>query len=70
VQGAPIATEVVDILRPLPSRSDLQPTVKKLSGGGSVEIVEYPTEKNNYRLTFEISNSGSGPSRYEIEVDW
>ena len=70
LEGAPIATERVDLLRPLPSRSDLHPAVKKLSGSGSIEIVEYPTEKNNYRLTFEISNSGSGPSRYEIEVDW
>jgi hypothetical protein len=70
LQGAPIATEQVDFLRPLPSRSDLQPAVKKLSGEGSVEIVEYPTEKNNFRLIFEISSSHPGASRYEIEVDW
>ena len=71
IQGAaPISGERADFLRPLPSRSDLTPAVKKLSGSGSVEIVEYPTEKNNYRLVFEISNSESGPSTYAIEVDW
>lgn len=71
IQGAaPISGERADFLRPLPARSDLKPAVKKLSGSGRVEIVEYPTEKNNYRLIFEISNSESGPSTYAIEVDW
>jgi hypothetical protein len=70
IQGAPIFLERADFMRALPSRSDLKPAVKKLSGNGRVEIVEYPTEKNNYRLIFEISNSESGPSTYAIEVDW
>jgi hypothetical protein len=60
----------VDFLRPLPNRPDVKPLVKKLSGNGRVDIVEYPTEKNNYRLIFEISNSEPGPSTYAIEVDW
>jgi hypothetical protein len=68
--AAPISGERADFSRPLPSRSDLTPAVKKLSGSGRVEIVEYPTEKNHYRLVFEISNSESGPSTYAIEVDW
>jgi hypothetical protein len=68
--SAPISGERVDFSRPLPARSDLKPLVKKLSGAGHVEIVEYPTEKNNYRLIFEISNAEPGPSTYAIEVDW
>ena len=68
--AAPISGERVDFLRPLPSRSDLKPAVKKLNGRGRVEIVEYPTEKNNYRLVFEISDSQTGPSTYTIELDW
>jgi hypothetical protein len=67
---APISGERVDFLRSLPSRSDLKPAVKKLNGRGRVEIVEYPTEKNNYRLVFEISDSETGPSPYTIELDW
>ena len=70
IQGAPITGERADFLRPLPSRSDLKPTVKNLSGKGRVEIVEYPTEKNNYRLVFEVGGSETGPSTYTIEVDW
>jgi hypothetical protein len=68
--SAPISGERVDFLRPLPNRSDVKPLVKKLSGNGRVDIVEYPTEKNNHRLIFEISNSEPGPSTYAIEVDW
>jgi hypothetical protein len=68
--SAPISGERVDFLRPLPNRSDLKPMLKKLSGAGRVDIVEYPTEKNNYRLIFEISNSAPGPSTYAVEVDW
>ena len=68
--SAPISGERVDFSRPLPARSDLKPMVKKLSGSGRVDIVEYPTEKNNYQLVFEISNSEPGPSTYAIEVDW
>jgi hypothetical protein len=70
IQGAPITGERADFLRPLPSRSDLKPTVKKLSGRGRVEITEYPSEKNNYRLVFEVGDSEAGPSTYAIEVDW
>jgi hypothetical protein len=70
LQGAPIAGERAEFLRTLPARSDLHVAVKKLSGRGQVQIVEYPSEKNNYRLVFEISDSESGASSYEIEVDW
>jgi hypothetical protein len=70
VQGKPIKGEHVEFIRPIPSRSDLQPVVKKLAGRGRVEIVEYPSHKNHYRLVFEITNSGEGADNYDIEVDW
>jgi hypothetical protein len=70
VEGGRITGEHADFLRSLPARNDLKPTVKKLNGRGKVEIVEYPSEKNNYQLTFEISDSEPGPSSYTIEVDW
>lgn len=70
VQGAPISGERADFLRTLPARSDLNPTVRKISGRGGVQIVEYPSEKNHYQLVFEISGAESGPSTYEIEVAW
>ena len=70
LEGPLITGEQVDFARPLPRRSDLHPLLKKLQGRGQVAIIEYPSEKNRYRLIFEVvdpSNAGSG---YEIEVDW
>ncbi len=70
LDGAAVSGERVDFVRPLPSSPDLTPVIKKLSGAGSVEISEYPSAKNNYRLVFELSNSERSPSRFSIEVDW
>lgn len=69
VQGSPITGERADFSQSLPARSDLHPAVKKISGAGQVEIVEYPSESNHYRLVFEISSNG-GASSYQIEVEW
>jgi hypothetical protein len=70
VEGGPIGNERVDFLRPLPSRSDPRPALKKIRGRGRAEIVEYPSAKNNYRLVFEIDDPEPGAEGYEIEVDW
>lgn len=70
LDGAAVSGERVDFLRSLPSNPDITPAIKKLSGSGGVEISEYPSAKNNYRLVFEISNSEQSPSRFSIEVDW
>jgi hypothetical protein len=70
VEGAPISGEHGEILRSLPARADLMPTIQKLHGRGRVSIVEAPSEKNNYRLVFEIDDSEPGADYYEIELDW
>ncbi|HYL36643.1 MAG TPA: hypothetical protein VEV17_12085 [Bryobacteraceae bacterium] len=70
LQGAAVEHERADFLRPLPSRSDLHPAIKTLRGAGHVEIVEVPSETNNYQLVFEIDGSGPAAGDYEIEVDW
>jgi hypothetical protein len=70
MEGKPIKGEHVEFVRPIPARSDLQPVVKKLVGRGRVEIVEFPSQTNHYRLVFEITDSGEGSGNYEIEVDW
>jgi hypothetical protein len=59
-----------EVLSPLPARSDLEPVIKVLRGRGRVEIVERPTEQNNYQLTLEIIDPGPGSDAYEIEADW
>jgi len=70
LEGVPIGGEHAEMLRPLPARSDLTPTIQKLQGRGRVSIVESPSEKNNYRLVFEIDDPGPGADDYEIQVDW
>jgi hypothetical protein len=70
VAGAPVQGEYSEILRPLPERADLMPQIRKLAGRGQVAIVETPSEKNHYRLIFEIDDPGPGAAGYQIEVDW
>jgi hypothetical protein len=69
-EGAPIVGEHAEMLRPLPTRSDVAPTIQKIRGRGQVAIVESPSEKNNYRLAFEISDPQPGADDYEIELNW
>jgi hypothetical protein len=70
LEGAPIIGEHADVLRPLPARADLMPAIQKLQGRGRVSIVEAPSEKNNYRLVFEIDDPEPGADYYEVELDW
>jgi hypothetical protein len=62
--------EHAEVFRPLPARSDLMISIRKLQGRGQVSIVESPSEKNNYRLVFEIDDPEPGADDYEIELDW
>jgi hypothetical protein len=70
VAGGPVTGQHADFLRSLPARSDLEARAIKLRGTGEVQIVELPTDKNNYRLVFEIRNPEGTADNYEIEVDW
>jgi hypothetical protein len=70
IQGARVTDEHSDIVRPLPQRADVMATIQKLHGRGEVMIVEQPSEKNNYRLVFEIDDPQPGADYYEVELDW
>lgn len=70
VEGTAVRGERADFLRPLPARSDLNPTVKQLRGHADVQIMEYPSAANDYRLVFEIHSRDNAPETCEIEVDW
>jgi hypothetical protein len=70
LEGGPIVGEHGELLRRLPARSDLMPMIQKLRGRGKVSIVETPSEKNNYRLVFEIVDAEPGSDTYQIELDW
>jgi hypothetical protein len=70
LEGAPVVGEHAEMLRPLQALSDVTPVIRKLQGRGQVAIVESPSEKNNYRLVFEISDPEPGADDYEVELDW
>jgi hypothetical protein len=70
LEGARIVGEHAEMFRPLPARSDLMPLIRKLRGRGQVAIVESPSEKNNFRLIFEIDDPEPGADDYEVELDW
>jgi hypothetical protein len=70
INGAPVASERADFARSLPARDNPNATVRRLRGRGRVEIVEYPSRRNGYRLIFEINDSSGGGDHYEVEVGW
>jgi hypothetical protein len=68
--GKPLIGQGTDFYRPLPSRSDVNITLKKLNGRGQARIIQLPTAQNHFELAFEIENGEAGPDDYQIEVDW
>lgn len=68
--GAPVSGERANFYRPLPARDNSSATVRRLHGRGRVELVEYPSRRNGYRLVFEINDTDGGADNYEIEVAW
>jgi len=70
LSGAPVTNEHAEFSRTLPARSNPDATVRGLRGRGRVEIVEFPSARNGYRLVFEIDDAGGGAADYEVEVAW
>ena len=70
LSGARIIGEHAEVFRPLPAQSDVMPSIRKLQGRGQVAIIESPSEKNGFRLVFEIDDQEPGADDYEIELDW
>ena len=68
--GAPVTAERARFDRDLPARENKFATVRRLRGRGRVELVEYPSRRNGYRLVFEIDDGGGGAGDYEVEVSW
>jgi hypothetical protein len=69
-EGGRVENSRAEMLTPMPARSNIQPVVKILNGRGSAQIIERPTEQNNFQLVFEITDPGPGSDRYELELDW
>lgn len=70
MKGQPVMGERAAFQRALPANPNINPQIKKRHGRGHVEVVEFPSNRNGYRLVFEIRDSEGGSDNYEIEVDW
>lgn len=70
IGGAPVTAERAEFARMLPRRNNPNATVRRLRGRGRVEILEYPSNRNNYRLVFEIDDTSGGADQYQIEIGW
>lgn len=62
--------EHADVLQPVPHRADLKYTVRKTAGGGSVQLIESPSDANGWTLTFEIRNGDSRDTEYAVDISW
>ena len=69
LDGKPVIGQTTDFYQTLPSRSDLNVTLKKLNGRGEARIIELPSSQNHFELLIEIDSS-TGADDYQIEVDW
>ena len=70
VAGGPVTDERVRFDRPVPNGSAPNLAVRKIRGRGRVEIVEFPSARNNGRVVVEITDSSGGADAYEIEIGW
>ncbi len=70
ISGAPVDGERFHFERALPNREFPNATVRKRDGRGRVEIVEFPSRRNGFRLVFEIDDRSGGGDRYVVEVGW
>jgi hypothetical protein len=70
VIGNQLEGERVNFVRALPRELLPNAAVKKVRGRGNVEIVEFPTSSNGWRLVFEVNDGSGGADNYEIEVGW
>lgn len=70
VQGGPVEGERADFLRDLPRRDNNAASVRRVRGRGRVELVQYPSRLNGYRLIFEVDDSSGGAGDYEVEAGW
>jgi hypothetical protein len=70
VSGAPVADERVRFERPMLNGNAPNLAVRKVRGRGRVEIIEFPSTRNNGRVVIEIADSSGGTDQYEIEIGW
>lgn len=69
ISGQPTYNVNYNFTSPLP-RSQVNVEVRRLRGRGNVDIVEQPSQQNNFTAVIRIRDGSGGADNYEIEVRW
>jgi hypothetical protein len=67
--GTPVYTGRVSLPSPLPSRNATV-RVKRISGRGSIDVVQQPDGSNNHTAIVRIRDAARGADDYEFELTW
>lgn len=69
ISGQPTYNVNYNFTSPLP-RSSVNVEVRRLRGRGNVDVVEQPSQQNNFTAVIRIRDGSGGADNYEIEVNW
>jgi len=69
ISGQPTYNINYNFTSPLP-RSQVNVEVRRLRGRGNVDVVEQPSQQNNFTAVIRIRDGSGGADNYEIEVRW
>lgn len=69
VSGAPYTNSKSEFTASLPRRATFV-SVSKQRGRGSVEVVQQPSDYNNFTAVIQVRDSEGGSNYYELTVSW
>jgi hypothetical protein len=70
IAGTPFPDGTYNFTSSLPDSRNLQYSVNKIKGRGSVEIIQQPSKDNEWTLVVKIKDGGGGAREYEFEAVW
>jgi hypothetical protein len=69
LRGAPVMRERVEFSRPLPQR-EVRVNLDEVDGRGEVELIDQPSELNNYTARVRIRDRQGGAGDYAFSLFW
>lgn len=70
LSGQQTYNEQVSFGSPVPRRNNVDVSVNKVRGRGSVDVIQRPASNNNYTLVVEINDKDGGADVYDLEITW
>lgn len=69
ISGAPNRDGVANFTTAVPD-GEVEVGVTKISGRGTVEVLQQPSRANDYTAVIEIYDAGSGAKEYRLDIFW